>query len=81
MKLKTFPGGVHTPTFKELTAAKPIKEFSLPSRVVLPLLQHAGAPLSPLVQKGDKVKRGQKIADIEAFISAPLHSPLAGTVA
>ena len=55
MKLKTFPGGIHPPTFKEFTATKTIKEFPLPSRVVLPLLQHTGAPLSPLVKKGDKV--------------------------
>ena len=81
MRLNTFPGGIHSPTFKEFTATKPIKEFPFPSRVVLPLLQHTGAPLSPLVKKGDRVKRGQKIADVEAFISAPLHSPLAGIVA
>ena len=48
--------------------------------MVLPLLQHTGAPLSPLVKKGDRVRRGQKIADVEAFIAAPLHAPLAGTV-
>ena len=81
MRLNTFPGGIHSPTFKEFTATKPIKEFPFPSRVVLPLLQHTGAPLSPLVKKGDRVKRGQKIADVEAFICAPLHSPLAGKVA
>ncbi len=81
MKGKIFHGGIHPPTFKELTSQKPIKKFPSPEKVYLPLLQHTGSPLRPLVKKGDRVKKGQKIADVEAYVSAPLHSPLAGKVA
>ena len=80
MKGKVFRGGIHPPTMKESTAQKPIKRFPPPEKVYLPLLQHTGSPLHPLVKKGDRVKKGQKIADVDAYISAPLHSSLAGKV-
>ncbi len=48
--------------------------------VVLPLSQHVGAPCEPLIQVGDKVKAGQKVAESSAFCSAPIHSPVFGEV-
>lgn len=51
-----------------------------PARVVLPMLQHVGAPCTPLVKPGDAVLVGQKIADSAAFVSAPIHASVSGTV-
>jgi electron transport complex protein RnfC len=42
--------------------------------------QHIGAPCQPLVKKGDTVKVGQVIGDTDAFVSAPIHSSVSGTV-
>ena len=42
--------------------------------------QHIGAPCSPIVAKGDTVLAGQKIADTEAFVSAPIFSAVSGVV-
>ena len=42
--------------------------------------QHIGAVCRPLVAKKDKVKAGQMIGDTDAFVSAPVHSPVSGTV-
>jgi electron transport complex protein RnfC len=42
--------------------------------------QHLGAPCKPLVAKGDRVVRGQMIGDVDAMISAPIHSPVSGEV-
>ena len=42
--------------------------------------QHIGAPCKPLVQKGDYVQVGQLIGDTDAFVSAPIHSSVSGTV-
>ena len=42
--------------------------------------QHIGAPCKPLVAKGDTVKVGQLIGDTDAFVSAPIHSSVSGTV-
>lgn len=76
----TFPGGIHPAYNKELTADKPIVEMPLPQRVRLLYKQHLGAPCKPLVQKGDVVAVGQKIADTEAFVSAPIIASVAGEV-
>ena len=80
MKLLTFKGGVHPPEYKELTCHKPVEVFPVPERIFVPLSQHTGAPAKPVVNKGDEVKRGQLIAEPSAFISAGIHSPVAGVV-
>jgi electron transport complex protein RnfC len=46
----------------------------------MPLNQHLGAPAIPLVEVGDKLRRGQLIAEPGAFISTSLHSPVTGRV-
>ena len=82
MNLPTFLGGVHPPEGKALTENKAI-EILRPANsqeFVYPLSQHIGAPCSPLVKKGDNVLVGQKIADTEAFVSAPIFSGVSGTV-
>ncbi len=55
-------------------------DFPLPKSVVIPMSQHMGAPCNCLVKKGDAVTVGQKIGDTDAFMSAPIHSPVSGTV-
>lgn len=77
---KTFKGGLHPPENKVMTSAKPVEEAPLPSEVVVHLHQHTGAPCVSLVEKGEKVLAGQKIGDSDAFISAPVHSPVSGEV-
>jgi len=52
----------------------------IPDVVKICMSQNIGAPCKPLVQKGDHVKVGQKIGDTEAFVSAPIHSSVSGTV-
>jgi electron transport complex protein RnfC len=74
-----FRGGVH-PLYSKLTADQKIKRAKLPSKVILPLHQHVGAPCDPLVDKGEHVKTGQKIADSKAPVSAPVHASVSGVV-
>jgi len=80
MGLKTFKQGIHPKYFKGLSSKESIKRLPLPCKVVVPLSQHTGAPCKPLVEKKDRVSRGQKIGESESFISAPVHSPVTGTV-
>ncbi len=82
MKLEnlTFKGGVHVPHNKELTEKKALEYAKEPSIVYIPLHQHVGAPCEALVEVGDKVKIGQKIGESQAFVSAPIHSSVAGIV-
>jgi len=77
----TFPGGIHPAYNKELTASKAIIDMPLPKRVRLLFKQHLGAPCKPLVEKGEVVALGQKIADTDAFVAAPILASVAGEVA
>ncbi|MBN2247855.1 MAG: electron transport complex subunit RsxC [Coriobacteriia bacterium] len=81
MGRSVFAGGVHPPGHKESTAGSPVQWAPVPARLVVPLSQHLGAPCAPVVGKGDRVERGQVIGDVDAMVSAPIHSPVAGTVA
>ena len=64
----------------KLTAGKPIEKLPLPEEVILPLSQHIGAPARATVKRGDKVLTGQKVADSERPVSAPVHASLSGEV-
>lgn len=76
----TFAGGVHPHEGKDLSKDKPIKELKAGKIMVYPLSQHIGAPAKPLVSKGDRVLRGQKIAEASGFVSAPIFSSVSGFV-
>ncbi len=80
MRLRTFHGGVHPPTHKEATAGEPIRDCPLPPELVVPLLQHIGAPAEALVKPGDRVGKGQMLGRARGFISAPVHAPTSGEV-
>ncbi len=80
LRISTFRRGVHPDEFKNLTCHLPSKILPLPDEVFIPLQQHIGAPCEALVEKGDTVKTGQKIADSPAFVSSPIHASITGTV-
>ena len=76
--IHTFKRGVHPDYMK--APEKGITVITPPPQVVLPCIQHIGAPVKPLVQVGDYVKMGQKIADNEAPLCAPVHASVSGKV-
>lgn len=76
----TFRHGVHPPDHKELTAGVPIRRLPFPDEIVLPLRQHAGAPARLVVREGDRVERGDTIAEADGHMSAPVHASAAGRV-
>ncbi len=77
----SFHGGVHPPEEKELTEGLALEVMPDPAQVFVPLAQHLGKPAKVLVKKGDFVRQGQLLAEADGFISAPVHSPVTGTVA
>ena len=79
-KTYTFSHGVHPEEFKELSNNCKVQRMPFVDEYTLPLGQHIGAPSKVLVSKGEKVKRGQKIADAGGFVSVALHSPVDGIV-
>ena len=76
-----FPGGVH-PTDgsdKALSMAAAVQQYE-PSTVTILSEQSFGGKCRLLVQPGDTVEEGQLIGEPEAFMAAPLHASVSGTV-
>lgn len=71
-------GGIHPAANK--TATHTVEFLPLPTKACMPLAQHIGAPAKAIVTKGDKVFRGQKIAETGSYVSAGVHAPISGTV-
>ena len=80
MGLKTFPGGIHPHDAKNFSKDKAIEQMALPSKIVIPLSQHIGAPAKPIVKLGDEVLAGQLIAEAGGFVSIPMHASISGKV-
>ncbi len=76
---KSFHGGIVLPHHKN-TAQCETKRMKIPEKVIIPMLQHVGAPCRTLVKKGDAVKVGQLLGVSEKYISAPIHSSISGIV-
>ncbi len=77
---KTFRGGTHPLEKKALTSKYAISAGPAIKQATILLSQHIGAVCEPLVKKADSVEAGQKIGDSDAFVSAPVHSPIKGKV-
>ncbi len=82
MRIATFKRGVHPPDNKHYTNNIKIQvvEPNETCIMIYPLHQHIGAPCKPLVEIGDRVLRGQKIADGEGYVTTCIHSSVSGEV-
>ena len=77
---KTFKiGGVH-PNDNKLSSDIAIENFPPLSKAYISMAQHLGAPATPIVKVGDRIKVGQVIGEPAGFISAFVHSSVSGTV-
>lgn len=78
--MKTFhKGGIH-PNPDKLTADIPTMPVAAPAVCRLMLSQAIGAPAKPMVKPGESVTAGQMVAEAGGFVSAPVHTPVSGTV-
>lgn len=75
----TFQGGIH-PTDNKLTREEKIEKLKPARSLLIPLSQHIGAPAKPIVEKGDRVKKGQKIGEAGGFVSSPVHASVSGEI-
>ena len=74
-------GGVHPPEHKHESTTQPIAPLALPKQLVLPLRQHVGNLPKVLVNVGERVLKGQLLAEAEGNISAAIHAPTSGVIA
>ena len=79
-KVFDFHGGIHPAENKHQSVRSPIADAGIPPELIIPLSQHIGAPARPLVSIGERVLKGQMIAEARGFVSVPVHAPTSGTV-
>ena len=80
MGLLTFKGGIHPDDGKSFSKDQAIRTLLPKGDLAYPLSQHIGAPANPVVKKGDRVLKGQMIAEAGGFVSAPVYASVSGTV-
>jgi len=73
-------GGVHPPENKHQSVQDSIGTLPLPEKLVIPLNQHIGAPPKLLVSAGDKVLKGQALAEPKGMVSVGVHAPTSGHI-
>jgi len=79
-KLWHFHGGLHIDDHKDMSLQRPLRDAQIPDRLVIPLHQHIGELPVLKVKIGDRVLKGQLIAEAEQYVSANIHAPSSGTV-
>lgn len=73
-------GGLNLPPHKGSATARPIAQAPIPAELVLPLQQHIGSPAKPCVEPGQRVLRGQVIAQAHSYVASSVHASSSGTV-
>ena len=77
--LKRSAQGAQVPHEKRTSNQETVK-MPLPSKIVLSMGQHIGAPAAPQVAKGDQVCVGTVVGKAGGFVSSDIHSGVSGTV-
>ncbi len=78
--LGTLHGGLRLPGHKTASTSRPIVEVPVPPQLVLPITQHVGDPSQPVVGIGERVLKGQLIAESDGTLGAPVHAPSSGEI-
>lgn len=78
--LGTLHGGLRLPGHKTASTSQPIVEVPVPPQLVLPITQHVGDPSQPVVGIGERVLKGQLIAESDGTLGAPVHAPSSGEI-
>lgn len=79
-KIWDIHGGIHPEENKHQSTSQEIGRIPLPPEIILPLNQHIGAPAAPCVNVGDKVLKGQLVAEQQGLFSAGIHASTSGEV-
>ena len=77
--LKRAAHGAQVPHEKRTSDCETVT-MPVPSKIVLSMAQHIGAPAAPAVAKGDQVYVGTVVGKAGGFVSSDIHSGVSGTV-
>ena len=73
-------GGLRLDAHKSESTGLPIQTPPLPRQLILPIDQHVGDPAEPLVGIGERVLKGQLLAESSGPLGAPVHASSSGKV-
>ena len=73
-------GGLRLLGHKQESTEQAIRNVPVPSQLILPIEQHVGEPAQPVVGVGDRVLKGQLVAEPDGELGAPVHASSSGTV-
>ncbi|MBF0508468.1 MAG: RnfABCDGE type electron transport complex subunit C [Deltaproteobacteria bacterium] len=80
MKLSSLCKGIRFPKPKYPNVPTEVVPIPSPSKVILPMLQHAGLPCIPCVEKGTQVKIGDVVGRPQDETGASVHASVSGEV-
>lgn len=78
--LGTLNGGLRLQANKAPATAQFILNVPVPEQLVIPITQHVGDPAQPVVGIGERVLRGQLIAEAAGTLGAPIHASSSGSI-
>ncbi len=73
-------GGLRLQANKSASTAQAIHKVPVPAQLVLPIAQHVGDPAQPVVGIGERVLKGQLIAEPDGALGAPVHASSSGKI-
>jgi len=73
-------GGLRLQAHKKTSTSRPIQLVPVPKQLILPITQHAGDPAHPIVGIGERVLKGQLIAEQDGSLGAPVHASSSGKI-
>lgn len=78
--VRAFRGGVRVPRSKEALQGACSRGVALPPLLIYPLQAHVGTPAHPLVDVGQKVRRGELLAAPSSYVSQAIHAGTSGVI-
>jgi electron transport complex protein RnfC len=79
-RLWEYNGGLHLAGYKALSNRKRPGYAAIPGELIIPLSQSIGHPAEAIVSPGQRVLKGEKIAQAVGFVSAAVHASSSGVV-
>jgi electron transport complex protein RnfC len=73
-------GGLRLEAHKKMSTSKAIQVVPLPAQLILPITQHAGDAAQPIVGIGERVLKGQLLAEPDGSLGAAVHASSSGKI-
>lgn len=77
---RTFDRGIDLPHVKHYSDGHPVERLPLPPVVTIPLRQHTGKTVEPVVRPGDRVRAGDLIGTLDDRWCSAVHASVDGEV-